>query len=156
MSGSPVQYARNSCRTASVRLGWKPRRSSSRTVSNDWLKIYGHVTAPDGRWSFTDQSLTVDEVAQLTGWLRALAAALPPPELKFIEPNLEFATAADPHGPVPPGLIPLRICFRGEVAPPWIWHDPDAVWRKGYWLELLVSPRQVQTFAAALDRLMGR
>lgn len=157
-----VQFATLVTSAASVKVGWKPRRRSFRRQAYDWLKVRGEIKTPDGDWTFTDESLTVDEVALLASWLHAVAAGLPPPELHFIEPNFRFSIAcascegSDRSAHSNPGrLIPLRITFRGEVAPPWLSGDHDAAWEAGYPLDLPATPVQLTRFAAAFEELIG-
>jgi hypothetical protein len=152
MTGA-VEYATLEAPDAALTLGWKPRRRSFRT-QHDWLKIHGKVTSPDGSWGFSDQSLTTDEAALLTKWLRTLAAGeAEMGHLDFTEPNLCFAAA---RSTADRARFLLRVRFIGECAPPWLWGDRAATWTAGYWLELEVLAEQLVTFAAALDRLLSR
>ena len=100
----------------------------------NWLIIDGRVSAADGRsWRFSDPCLTTWEAAELSGWLRAVAAGVVAPValdqeldvldgsgpeereglLTFVEPTIAFSLA----GPAPDG-VELRVHLSPEVRPP--------------------------------------
>lgn len=71
---------------------------------DNWLVVSGRVSTPEGRWRFLDACLLTDEAAQLTEWLRRVAAGRVPvtgpdrtgelvPNLSFLEPLLGFGLA---------------------------------------------------------------
>jgi hypothetical protein len=155
----PIEYATVTSPTAKASFGWKPRRQSFREQNNPWVKIHGRIVAPEGEWSFADESLMVDEIASLAAWLRDVAkGAAPEAGPEFLEPNLRFLAAPAPGGlPTSPlDRIGLRIQFRGEISPPWIRGDAYKVWEEGYWLHLAVTPNQLEAFASDLSRLINR
>jgi hypothetical protein len=156
---TPIEYATLTTSTAKVTLGCKSRRRSFRKGNNPWVRIHGHIVAPEGEWSFADESLMIDEIATLAAWLRDVVngtASNSGPT--FVENNLRFsASRSDGAPPQSTGeRILLRIRFCGEISPPWLWGDAHKVWDEGYWLELAVTPRKLEIFASDLLRLIGR
>ncbi|WP_446459334.1 WapI family immunity protein [Streptomyces vinaceus] len=49
-------------------------RAGANSYDDDWLVIGGTVTTAEGRWSFADPCLLVDEAREVAAWLRAVAA----------------------------------------------------------------------------------
>jgi hypothetical protein len=132
-----------------IQLGW--RRVSRMTDPREWIKVHGHVRAPEGEWRFRDGSLQVREARELAGWLEAIGAGRDvEPKISFVEPCLAFEFRAARE------RVVLRIRFRGEVSPPWLWGDSDAVWDAGYRLELEVARAEVADFAREMLWLMSR
>lgn len=148
-----IDFAVLDSRLQRIELGWKPRKPAGRPRTDiDWLKVHGRVRAPEGEWEFVDSCLATEDVTALTDWLRLVSPDAPGPEpVQFIERLLRFEAAPEPRG-----QIGLRVRFRGEVSPPWIWGDGDAVWGDGYWLTMTVVSKQLRRFADDLDRLIGR
>lgn len=136
-----------------ISIGWEPRDASTRTHrcragEELWLRVHGQVNCDRGNWTFVDPSLEEPEADELVGWL----GQRPWPDeagLKFMEPCLSFFARG-----VREGLMVLEVRFMGEVSPPWIWDDGDAVWNEGWTLEFAVREHQLLEFARNLERLL--
>ncbi|MGW2540540.1 WapI family immunity protein [Kitasatospora sp. NPDC001574] len=106
-------------------VGYQFSATSGDSYDDNWLIIGGRVTAPDGRWSFSDPVLLTDEGRRLSRWLRAaaggrVAVARPDrvggwsPSLTFIEPVLAFSLAGRTDG-----AVRVRVHLSLEASPPW-------------------------------------
>lgn len=95
---------------------------------DNWLVIGGEIATESGVWSFTDPALLTDECAQVSAWLRAVAAGRVPaiargadgqlvPDLSFIEPVVAFSVAGYRDD-----AWALRVHLSLDAAPPW-WRD---------------------------------
>ncbi|MFG2139995.1 hypothetical protein [Streptomyces sp. NPDC048650] len=108
----------------------RPLRYQFPVVSGDrwddnWLVMGADVTTSAGSWCFTDPCLLVDEVYEVSAWLRAVAdgrrpdaaqdpAGRPVPDLSFLEPDLAFSQVRWHDGT---GV--LRVHLSLEAVPPW-------------------------------------
>lgn len=143
-----IDYAILDTRLSRFAIGWK---SLPNPKLDTWIKVYGNVLSPDGEWSFVDQSFEIPEVERLVAWLRLFASTPAPTSIDFIEPCLSFEAA-----PADGRNVLLRVRFIGEVAPPWLRGDGYAVWEEGYWLDLKVTPAQLEKFAGRLEQLLKK
>lgn len=139
-------------RTSSLGFGWRPLKPPSAAMRNEdrWLAVSAHVRVNEGQWAFVDESLLESEALALTKWLRQR----PWPDsatIGFIEPCLEFHAQGTTDD-----LLSLGITFRGEVSPPWIRGDPEAVWDTGFTATWLVDNQQLSKFADGLHDLLAR
>jgi hypothetical protein len=154
MAAKPVKFA---CIDAGhpnlLCLGWKPRDTRGRAarqgrMDDNWLKVHGRAACNRGRWEFVDACLTEHEAAELVGWL----SQRPWPqesEIRFTEPCLGFKAQG-----IGPDSLRFAACFRGEIAPPWIGGDEEAVWHTGWTIEYAVTDQQLRAFAAELHGLL--
>jgi hypothetical protein len=143
-----------------VSLGWAPRivrqRRSKKPNATDpkWIMVHGAVHCPEGDWTFRDESLTEEEAVQLVEflsvrpWGRRRGGDVR--SIEFIEPCLVFSTRGELGG-----RLNLDICFRGEVAPPFIRGGGDAVWHTGWTLGLFVTDDELRRFTDSLRRMLG-
>jgi hypothetical protein len=92
---------------------------------DNWLVIGGEIATASGAWSFSDPALLTDECAQVSAWLRAVAAGTVPatardaegllvPDLSFLEPVVAFSVAEYRDD-----AWALRVHLSLEAAPPW-------------------------------------
>lgn len=154
MSGKPVKCASlDAGHGKRLSIGWKPRDTRGRSVrrgnvDDNWLKVHGSASCDRGRWEFVDACLTEQEALELVDWL----SRRPWPqnsELRFTEPCLRFiAQGASPN------RLRFAVCFIGEVAPPWIRGEREAVWETGWTIEYAVTDEQLCAFAAELRGLL--
>ncbi|MFT3683722.1 MAG: hypothetical protein QM783_02150 [Phycisphaerales bacterium] len=139
-------------------LGWKQGTVSQRArrVSQSdelkWLMVHGEVHCPEGAWSFRDEAFTEDEAVQLVEFL-SVRPWTSERQLAFIEPCLAFSTRGKHEGKN--GLLNLDIRFRGEVSPPFIRGDEEAVWGSGFTLGLFVKEDELRRFADGLGRMLS-
>jgi hypothetical protein len=145
-----VESARLAAGECFLQLGW--RRTSRMTDPREWIKVHGHVRAPEGEWRFRDGCFEVQEAREWAAWLEVIArGGEAEATIKFLEPCLSFEYFRQSGQ-----KVVLRTRFRGEVSPPWLWGDSEAVWEQGYWLELEVPCAEFERFAGEIRGLLSR
>jgi hypothetical protein len=149
---SEIELARMDCGRSMLELGCKRRgRSQPR---DEWVKVHGRIRSPDGEWTFADSALMIGELEKLGAWLQSWSRSPAEPTLGFLDGNLGFEVGPRGDGPRGDELL-LRVCFRGEVSPPWIWGDSHAVWDEGYRLKLSLTREQLAEFGARVAWLVS-
>jgi hypothetical protein len=95
-------------------VGYQFPDDSTTEYDSNWLLIEGHVSHPQGDWSFRDPCLLTYEASDLADWLEAIAAGQEgQPWAGFIERNLSFEVVAATDERV------LRVSFALEAHLPW-------------------------------------
>jgi hypothetical protein len=109
---------------------------------SNWLVVSGTVATNGQSWHFSDPAVTTFELAELAGWLRAVALGENTfDEFEFTEPNLAFFLSAQP-------VPTLRVRFAHESAPPWITDQAERI--AGVFVDFPLAHVDV---AAAADEL---
>lgn len=64
----------------------------SSVYDDEWLVMRGEIQSSHGSWQFEDACLQTFEYMFLANWLRNIESPDSPDAIRFIEPNLSFAT----------------------------------------------------------------
>lgn len=112
---------------------------------SNWLIVKIHVDHPEGSWDAQFPCLLTWELKGLAEWLQALAAGTSvPPELTFIEPNLEFHLLSDTSTPS------VRVYFETEFRPAWARWD-EGIMQK-VWLDFPLAKLNLNATVQSLHQ----